>query len=451
MIRYSREDLEGLTIHEVRNIYRKEFNGAPNQMPKGELIEGILLAQEGSKIAVRTKRGKKPLNVTSLKEEESDTSTKAKSGYCSGVLEVCVDGYGFLRAEHYKGGDGDVFLSKNFIRQNGLKHGDFVEGYCQMIRENEQPALTSISKVNDKEFTGYRRRQNFDSLTPCYPEEKITLELVGKENELAIRCIDLLCPIGKGQRGLIVAPPKTGKTTILKKVAYSLEKNYPDIKLIVLLVDERPEEVTDIMESVNGEIAFSTFDQTPDNHIKIAEFVLERAKRIVEEGDDVVILLDSITKLARAYNMVTPSSGRTLSGGLDPSALVTPKKFLGSARNIRGGGSLTILATALVETGSRMDDVIFEEFKGTGNMEIILTSKLSERRIFPAIDLYRSGTRKEELLLSHEELDCAYKIRRLLQEDLRASENFLTMLAKTKTNGEFILKLDEWLKLYNKD
>lgn len=444
---YTREYLEGMTIHEIREIYRKEFNGAPNQKTKGQLIDEILQAQEGGTIIERSNKGKKPLNETAVRENlETEIDSFNSGGKCRGVLEVLPDGYGFLRVKNYEGSKGDVFVTKNFIRQNSLTTGDLIEGICQSVRENEQPALQELITVNGREKSGYRKRIPFESLTPCYPNTKLALEL-SEQNDLSLRCIDLLCPIGKGQRGLIVAPPKTGKTTILKKIAKSIETNYPDVKLIVLLIDERPEEVTDLSESINGEIGYSTFDQTPEHHIKVAEFVLENAKRLVEDGNDVVILLDSITKLARAYNVSKPSSGKTLSGGVDPSALVTPKKFLGSARNIRGGGSLTILATALVETGSRMDEIIFEEFKGTGNMEIILTSELSERRVFPAIDLYRSGTRKEELLLSAEELDCAFKIRKILQKDAKASESFLSMLAKTKTNKEFISKLDDWLKI----
>ncbi len=451
MKNYTRDELELINIHELKAMLRDDFKGVPGQKSKATIIDEILSAQEGKDITERTKRGRKPLNEISVKDEKIEEPQRFLGGNCSGVLDICEDGYGFLRADNYEIGKGDVFLSKNVIRQSGLRQGDYVEGVCERLRENELPALQSVSKINSKEFNGYRKRQFFDDLTPCYPEERISMEQIDQPNDLSIRCIDLLCPIGKGQRGLIVAPPKTGKTTILKKVAKSIEKNHPEINLIVLLVDERPEEVTDIKESVKGEVVYSTFDEAPEHHIKIAELVLSRAKRLVEEGQDVVILLDSITKLARAYNVAVPSSGKTLSGGVDPLALVAPKKLLGSARNIRGGGSLTILATALVETGSRMDEVIFEEFKGTGNMEIILTSRLSERRIFPAIDLFRSGTRKDELLLSAEELDCAFKVRRLLQEDLRASESFLSMLAKTKSNAEFVGKLDEWLKISNLD
>ena len=281
--------------------------------------------------------------------------------------------------------------------------------------------------------------------------ERFTLERSDAEDDLAIRSMDLFCPIGKGQRGLIVAPPKAGKTTLLKKIANSIGENYPKAHLITLLIDERPEEVTDIKESVKGEVVFSTFDETADHHIKVSELVMWRAKRLVEMGNDVVILLDSLTKLARAYNSSVPSSGKTLSGGIDPIALQPPKKFFGAARNIDKGGSLTIIATVLVETGSRMDDVIYEEFKGTGNMELQLSRQLSERRIFPAIDFYKSGTRKDELLLSKAELDCAYSLRRLLAEDRNASENILDMMAKCENNADFVKKVPEWIKLSGRD
>jgi len=444
---YSLEQLKSYSIHTLRKIYRDEFNGAPKQKSKQEIIDDIINVQNGEEILERTNRGRKPMAV---KDEgfENEEIQLVSSGDCSGVLEIVADGYGFLRTDNYEiSSKGDVFVSKNVIKQNGLRNGDHILGKSQSLRENELPALQKILFLNEKKFTGYRKRPYFDDLTPCYPDEKITLETKDNPQDLSIRSIDLLCPIGKGQRGLIVAPPKTGKTTILKKVANSLQCNYPNVKLLVLLLDERPEEVTDIKECVRGEIVYSTFDEEPSHHIRIAELVSQRAKRLVEEGEDVIILLDSITKLARAYNVTCPSSGRTLSGGVDPLALTSPKKFFGSARNIRNGGSLTILATALVETGSRMDEVIYEEFKGTGNMEIILSSKLSERRVFPAIDLYRSGTRREELLLSEKELDVSYKVRKLLQEDLRAGESFLSMLAKTNSNAEFVEKFDEWIKL----
>lgn len=446
---YTLDELQGYSIHTIRDLYRTNFNGAPGQKSKQTLIDEILLVQNGEGIVERSNRGRKPLAVKdSYTEQGEKISQPITNGTkCCGVLEIVPDGYGFLRTDNYEiSSRQDVFVTKTIIKQFGLRNGDYIVGKCQVVRENESPALQQIITVNDKKTNGYRKRPYFDDLVPCYPDEKLKLE-TSNSQDLSIRSIDLLSPIGKGQRGLIVAPPKTGKTTILKKIATSLEENYPNVKLLVLLLDERPEEVTDIRESINGEIVYSTFDEEPSHHIRIAELVIQRAKRLVEEGEDVVILLDSITKLARAYNVTCPSSGKTLTGGVDPLALTSPKKFFGSARNIRGGGSLTILATALIETGSRMDEVIYEEFKGTGNMEIILSRNLSERRVFPAIDLYRSGTRKEELLLSEKELEVCYKLRKLLQEDYRSAESFLTMLAKSKNNLEFIEKFDEWVKL----
>ncbi len=438
--KYTREMLECVSLKDLRDIFREEFNGTPNQMAKQTLIEQILSAQEGEKNFSRSNRGRKPLTEVNDVEADEDKN-------CSGIIEICPDGYGFLRTKNYDNSKQDVFVTRMLIRQYGLRVGDYVKGTFARIRENEQPALQRILEINGKTPEIRAKRPNFDDLIPCYPDEKITLERKDKPQDLSIRCIDLLCPIGKGQRGLIVAPPKTGKTTLLEKMALSIEQNHPEIKLIILLIDERPEEVTEFKNCVNSEIVYSTFDETPEHHIKIAELVTNRAKRLVEEGRDVVVLLDSITKLTRAYNVSVPSSGRTLSGGLDPTAVVAPKKVFGSARNIKDGGSLTIIATALIETGSRMDEVIYEEFKGTGNMEIMLSGKLSERRIFPAIDLYKSGTRKEELLLTEKELDCAYKVRRFLQEDAKSSENFLEMLGKTDSNEEFIVKVDEWIKL----
>ncbi len=417
MKKYLIEELQSYTIHTLRELYRVEFNGAPKQKSKQQIIDEIMLVQNGDNVVEsRTNRGRKPLAVKDSRSTETieDSELVVNGDKCCGVLEIVSDGYGFLRTDNYEISSRlDVFVSKNTIKQNGLRNGDYIVGTCQSVRENESPALNQILFLNDKKFVGYRKREHFDNLTPCYPNEKLKLEIKGSSQDLSIRSIDLLSPLGKGQRGLIVAPPKTGKTTILKKVAQSLIENYQNVKLLVLLLDERPEEVTDIKESVDAEIIYSTFDEEPLHHIRIAELVNQRAKRLVEEGYDVVVLLDSITKLARAYNVTCPSSGKTLTGGVDPIALINPKKFFGSARNIKEGGSLTILATALIETGSRMDDIIYEEFKGTGNMEIILSRNLSEKRVFPAIDLYRSGTRKEELLLTEKELEVSFKIRKL--------------------------------------
>lgn len=361
-----------------------------------------------------------------------------------GVLEILPDGYGFLRGSNYLSTTYDIYISPSQIRRFNMKTGDRITGITRPPKSGEKfRALLYVKKINDENPETAVRRPSFDKLTPIYPQSRITLE--NKSSQLATRLIDLIAPLGKGQRGLIVAPPKAGKTTLLKSVANSLASNYPEIHLIVLLVDERPEEVTDMQESIDGEVIYSTFDELPSHHIKVAEMVLSRAKRLVEHGKDVVILLDSITRLARAYNLTIPPTGRTLSGGLDPGALHGPKRFFGAARNLREGGSLTILATALVETGSRMDDVIFEEFKGTGNMEIHLDRKLAEKRIFPAIDIYKSGTRREELLLSQEELAAVWKIRRAMSNGAsqEVTEKVVNALVKTRDNKEFVVQINK--------
>ncbi len=355
-----------------------------------------------------------------------------------GILQLCEEGYGFLRGENYLTTPDDVYVSQTQIRRFRLKTGDVLVGIARMPREGERyRALLYVNTVNGDKPDVAIRRTPFEYLVPIYPTERIKME--HKSTDYAMRLVDMIAPIGKGQRGMIVSPPKAGKTTILKQIAKSIEKNHPDVKLIVLLIDERPEEVTDMKRSINGEVIYSTFDEEPLHHIKVAEMVLERAMRLVEHKKDVVILLDSITRLARAYNLASTSTGRTLSGGLDPTALHKPKKFFGAARNIENGGSLTILATALIETGSRMDDVIFEEFKGTGNMEVHLDRKMQERRIFPAIDVYKSGTRKEELLLTQAELECVWSIRRAFynQNTGDVTEMLMNKLTATKTNEEF--------------
>lgn len=380
-----------------------------------------------------------------------------QTGECGdgeGVLEVMPDGYGFLRAENYKQGSNDVYLSIAQIRRFCLRTGDLVTGKTRASREGDRyRALLYITAVNGQPPETAVSRKAFDELVPIYPDARLKLENATNEADLALRCIDIIAPIGKGQRGLIVAPPKAGKTVLLKKIANALTANYPDMKLIVLLIDERPEEVTDMQRSIKGDIVFSTFDEQPENHTRMAEIVLERAKRLVEHGQDVVVLLDSITRLARAYNLVVPPSGRSLSGGLDPSALFKPKRFFGAARNIEGGGSLTIIATALVETGSRMDEIIFEEFKGTGNMEIHLDRKLSEKRIFPAIDLNQSGTRREDLLLTQKELDAVYSVRRVLSggNNQEAAEQLIGMLSKTPDNDEFFSRLKDGIARWEKE
>ena len=356
-----------------------------------------------------------------------------------GILETHQDGYGFLRTNNYLTSEDDVYISPSQIRRFHLKTGDKISGITRPPKQGEKfKALLYVKKVNDENPELARNRKDFDSLTPIYPNERIKLERTQKE--ITMRIIDLVAPIGKGQRGMIVAPPKAGKTTILKNLANSIAENYPEVEIIMLLIDERPEEVTDMKRSVKGDVVYSTFDELPKNHIKVAEMVLERAKRLVEHGKDVVILLDSITRLARAYNLTIPPTGRTLSGGLDPGALHGPKRFFGAARNIEFGGSLTILASALIETGSRMDDLIFEEFKGTGNMELHLDRKLSEKRVFPALDINKSGTRREELLLKPDELQTIWQIRKALSNFSVAdvTERMLDGMLKTKTNDEFI-------------
>lgn len=356
-----------------------------------------------------------------------------------GILEIVSDNYGFLRVENYVAGNKDIYVPMVQIKRFGLKTGDKVRGKCRFQKDTEKyQALYYITGVNDGPSDSARRRKPFESLTPIFPDEKLKLERDPKE--FSTRLIDLMAPIGKGQRGMIVSPPKAGKTVLLKSIAHSITANYPDVHLMVLLIDERPEEVTDMRESVEGEVISSTFDELPERHVKVAEMVLERAQRLVECGRDVVILMDSLTRLARAYNLTIPPTGRTLSGGIDPGALHKPKKFFGAARNIRGGGSLTIVATALVETGSKMDDVIFEEFKGTGNMELRLDRSLSEKRIFPAIDINKSGTRREDLLLTEKELNSVFAIRKAMSNMGTAdvTEILLNQMQKCDTNEKFV-------------
>ena len=377
-------------------------------------------------------------------------------GDCEGVLEVLPDGYGFLRSENYLPGNRDVYVSIAQIRRFSLKTGDLVTGKTRPSKEGERfLALLYITAVNGEEPEKAQTRKPFEELVPIYPNERITLESpgLGHDQNLAIRLIDLIAPIGKGQRGMIVSQPKSGKTTLLKNIAHGISNNYPDVHLIVLLNDERPEEVTDMQRSIKGEVLYSTFDELPEHHTRVAEMTQERAMRLVEQGKDVVVLMDSITRLARAYNLTIPATGKTLSGGMDPGALHKPKRFFGAARNIENGGSLTIIATALIETGSRMDDIVYEEFKGTGNMEIHLDRKMSEKRIFPAIDIYKSGTRREELLLTKEELDAVFTMRRTLAagNPAEVTEQMINMLDKTATNEEFIQRLTSWNKIYEKD
>ena len=379
------------------------------------------------------------------------------SGECrdaQGVLEICPDGYGFVRSKNYQPGINDCYISNAQIRRFSLRTGDFLVGKARPQREGDRYAgMIYVSTVNGERADRSAVRKRFEDLTPIYPNERLRLENPENENQLALRAVDIVAPIGKGQRGLIVSPPKAGKTTLLKQIAGAIEKNHPEVHLMVLLIDERPEEVTDMQRSTGGEVIYSTFDEDPENHTRVSELAIERAQRLAEMGRDVVILMDSITRLARAYNMVIPPTGRSMSGGMDPGALIKPKKFFGAARNIERGGSLTILATALVETGSRMDDVIYEEFKGTGNMELHLDRKLSEKRIFPAIDILKSGTRHEELLLTPDEMEGVYAMRRLLssgnQQD--SLEQLIGMLVKSPDNKTFLQRIRGCVSMWEKE
>ncbi|MCQ2524372.1 MAG: transcription termination factor Rho [Lachnospiraceae bacterium] len=382
--------------------------------------------------------GDKPQNSYDKRDDKSlDSGIRAH-----GILEVLPDGYGFIRCENFLPGENDVYVAPSQIRRFNLKTGDIIEGNTRIKTMNEKfSALLYLKSVNNIEPEMIKRRANFEDMTPIFPNSRIKLETPGAS--VAMRVMDLLSPVGKGQRGMIVSPPKAGKTTLLKEVAKSVKRNHPDIHMIILLIDERPEEVTDIKEAIEGpnvEVIYSTFDELPEHHKRVSEMVIERAKRLVEQHQDVMILLDSITRLTRAYNLTVPPSGRTLSGGLDPAALHMPKRFFGAARNMREGGSLTILATALVDTGSKMDDVVYEEFKGTGNMEMVLDRKLSEKRIFPAIDIPKSGTRRDDLLLAKEEIDAVNNLRRGIN-GLKPDEcvdRILDMFSKTRSNSDFI-------------
>lgn len=422
--------MENKTVTQLRTLAEEAGIVGFSKMRKSELIE-----------ALQSLEDKKVGNVA------KSSQTREEPENAEGILEVLSDGFGFLRCENYLSGTQDIYVSPVQIRRFNLKTGDMISCKVRPCREGERfRALIYINSVNGDTIENTLKRKSFEQLVPIYPNERLKLET--ERQETATRLIDLIAPIGKGQRGMIVAPPKAGKTVLLKKIANSISKNYPDVTLIVLLIDERPEEVTDMQRSIDGEVIYSTFDELPEHHVKVAEMVLERAERLVEHKKDVVILMDSITRLARAYNLTIPPTGRTLSGGLDPGALHKPKKFFGAARNIENGGSLTILATALIETGSRMDDVIFEEFKGTGNMELHLDRKLSERRIFPAIDMNKSGTRREELLLSKAEEEAILNIRRKMgnQGNGDVAETLLNLLIGTKNNEEFVDKIKKSLK-----
>ena len=436
-------NLEDFSLSELRELAKNKYIKGYSKYKKNELID---LLNENSENNITEKKNKNE-NIM----QENNTSfkiTNSDDKIAEGILEVLPDGYGFLRGDNYLSTPDDVYISPIQIRRFRLDTGDIIKGISRFREGEKFPSLIFVGEVNGESPEKSYRRKKFDDLTPIYPTERIKLETDPKE--YAMRMIDLISPIGKGQRGMIVAPPKVGKTTLIKKFANSITKNNPEIELIVLLIDERPEEVTDMKRSINGEVIYSTFDELPEHHVKVAEMVIERSKRLVEQGKDVVILLDSITRLARAYNLVIPSSGRTLSGGLDPNALHKPKKFFGAARNIENGGSLTILASALIETGSRMDEVIFEEFKGTGNMEVHLDRKLSEKRIFPAIDINKSGTRREDLLLNPKEMETVYALRKALNNLPVAdvTENIISQMVATKNNIEFLDKIDLYLRRF---
>ncbi len=438
------------TLVELRQLAKEKNVKNVSKLKKEELIEileSMDTTNEKSNNKEMAVEEKEKVNVDDIQNQNGYKVTNSEDEIVEGILEVLPDGYGFLRGENYLSTPKDVYISPVQIRRFKLDKGDKIKGIARLPKEGEKfPALIFVGEVNGEAPEKAYRRKKFDDLTPVYPDERIKLETV--TNEYAMRMIDLMSPIGKGQRGMIVAPPKVGKTTLLKKIANSITTNNPEIELIVLLIDERPEEVTDMRRSIKGDVIYSTFDELPEHHVKVAEMVLERAKRLTEQNRDVVILLDSITRLARAYNLVIPSSGRTLSGGLDPSALHKPKKFFGAARNIENGGSLTILATALIETGSRMDDVIFEEFKGTGNMEVHLDRGLSEKRIFPAIDINKSGTRKEELLLSPQELETVFALRKAMStmSISEITEQLIEQMLATKNNKEFLERMSYFLK-----
>lgn len=451
---------EEMSLVELKQLAKEMGIKKCSTLKKDELIDILNKNSNNTDEKVEFEKETKQCTETSTKTNiiDNDIKNTNNSGYkvtneddqiVEGILEVLPDGYGFLRGENYLPSPKDVYISPVQIRRFRLDTGDVIKGISRQPKEGEKfPALIFVGEVNGEAPENAYKRKSFDDLTPIYPNERLHLETLS--NEYAMRLIDLISPIGKGQRGMIVAPPKVGKTTLLKKIANSITINNPEVELIVLLIDERPEEVTDMKRSINGEVIYSTFDELPEHHVKVAEMVLERAKRLTEQKKDVIILLDSITRLARAYNLVIPSSGRTLSGGIDPSALHKPKKFFGAARNIENGGSLTILATALIETGSRMDDVIFEEFKGTGNMEVHLDRKLSEKRIFPAIDINKSGTRKEDLLLSSKELETVFALRKALNSMpvAEVTEQLLNQLVATKTNEEFLKKMEYFLSRF---
>lgn len=458
-----REKYESLALVDLKAIAKARGLKGTSTMKKSEIIELMLAEDEKDKASgkgmyARSAEKKELREESESKTDENKTDDEEKfpaeldSGIAvNGILEVMPDGYGFIRSDNYLPGERDVYVAPSQIRRFGLKTGDILEGNTRVKTQGEKfAALLYVKSINGYTPEEAARRRNFEDMTPIFPNERLHLEQPGAS--VAMRIMDLISPVGKGQRGMIVSPPKAGKTTLLKEVAKSVKRNNPEVHLIILLIDERPEEVTDIKEAIEGpnvEVIYSTFDELPEHHKRVSEMVIERGKRLVEHQKDVIILIDSITRLTRAYNQTVPPSGRTLSGGLDPAALHMPKRFFGAARNMREGGSLTILATALVDTGSKMDDVVYEEFKGTGNMELVLDRKLSEKRVFPAIDIPKSGTRREDLLLSPDELEAINVIRKALNglKPEEAVDRILDLFAKTRNNNEFVnmVKKMKWI------
>ena len=452
----TKERYESLALQNLREIAKKRGMKKISTLKKADLIDALLKKDEEDAAQLAAQNGGRIPRAEQKKPDtpivhKNEMPSELDSGQlANGILEVMPDGYGFIRCANYLPGDNDIYVAPSQIRRFNLKTGDIVKGNIRVKTQGEKfGALLFVKSVNEMKPEEANKRYNFEDMTPIFPEERIRLEKPGAG--VSMRVMDLMCPVGKGQRGMIVSPPKVGKTTLMKEVAKSVKANNPEIHLIILLIDERPEEVTDIKEAIEGpnvEVIYSTFDELPEHHKRVSEMVIERAKRLVEHKKDVMILLDSITRLTRAYNLTEPSSGRTLSGGLDPAALHMPKRFFGAARNMREGGSLTILATALIETGSKMDEVVYEEFKGTGNMEMVLDRKLSERRIFPAIDIQKSSTRRDDLLLTPDELESTNMIRRAFNgvKSEEAVNQVLDLFSKTRNNGEFvsIVKKQKW-------
>ena len=452
----TKERYESLALQNLKEIAKNRGMKKISTLKKAELIEALLKKDEEDALLLASQNGGRIPKTEQKKPDapiihKNEFASELDSGQiANGILEVMPDGYGFIRCANYLPGENDIYVAPSQIRRFGLKTGDIVKGNIRVKTQGEKfGALLYVKSVNGLKPEEATKRYNFEDMTPVFPDDRIRLEKPGAS--ISMRVMDLLSPVGKGQRGMIVSPPKAGKTTLMKEVAKSVKANNPEIHLIILLIDERPEEVTDIKEAIEGpnvEVIYSTFDELPEHHKRVSEMVIERAKRLVEHKKDVMILLDSITRLTRAYNLTEPSSGRTLSGGLDPAALQMPKRFFGAARNMREGGSLTILATALIETGSKMDEVVYEEFKGTGNMEMVLDRKLSERRIFPAIDMQRSSTRRDDLLLTPDELEAINMIRRAFNgvKSEESVNQVLDLFSKTRNNGEFvsIVKKQKW-------